>query len=370
MRVNVYNILLLIWSCLPVFALTKDKNYGEHVLDNNASFRNQLKEWRFSIVQIMCGTIKIYIFSFVRKYNATNNSTKLGFEPFKILSLDKICCGDDHIKKISDDYYNRLTDSSQTISDNRKQIEKESLCYHIENQSSRIEKSDNKMNVYTTVALTVLPILLGISCQSLFEFFKINFIHKLAVVLSAYFIINILIYLFQYIRVRNYITSNFKDLKNEANDTLEDKLISQYYFDFQSIKNKAELFVSYVKNIQRWMIVSLFLFVGVVIYHQAYTTIAPKNQNPINTNSLVYNIDLKSLNDPYSISSSQLTDIRKSIQVQSADKIIILYNIKSDISLIKEELKVFDSTFDIQYVNDDQLDSGSAKIILYNERTP
>ena len=72
----------------------------------------------------------------------------------------------------------------------------------------------------------------------------------------------------------------------------------------------------------------------------------------------------------HSQSSIQLTDIRKSIQTQSADKIIVMYNDHTDISDIESELKTFDSTFEIQYLYDNQLETNDAKILVYKGRTP
>ena len=164
--------------------------------------------------------------------------------------------------------------------------------------------------------------------------------------------------------------SRFSDLKNESDSTLTPRLVAQYYHDFQSKKSKSTLFVSYVKNFQRWMKVAFLVFIIVFSYHQVYTHSGATQNRAVNSNSSIYNIYVSELNDPYSQSSIYLTDIRKSIQTQSADKIIVMYNDQTDISNIESELKTFDSTFEIQYLYDNQLGTNDAKILVYKGRTP
>lgn len=164
--------------------------------------------------------------------------------------------------------------------------------------------------------------------------------------------------------------SSFKDLKDEADGSLTQRIVSQYYYDFQSLKCKANLFVSYVKNIQRWMVASFALFIAAFSYHQFYTYGLTVQRSVVNSNSAIYNVDVTALSDPYSQSSIQLTDIRKCIQTQSADKVIVMYNSQSDISIIRNEFQIFDPSFEIQYLNDDQLEVDNAKILVYKRRTP
>lgn len=363
MRVKIINLILLIASWLPAFSLTKDENYGEIEIDNSVAVRSQLRTWRLSLFQIMFGAYKLYILTLSRTYD--DNTNKVLYHPklFKLISLKKIFDKSDHIEQIYDNYYMRL--NNLTMTKDRLEKEKESLCYHIEVENSRLEKSDNKMNIYTTVLLTALPILLGISFDSILLLFKTNMIYKAFFIISAYFVMNIVLYLFQYIKVGSYNMSSFKDLKNETNSSLSQRLISQYYYDFQSLKNKADLFVSYVKNIQWWIMASFVLFIVVFSFHQFYSYSSTVQKSTVTSNSSIYTINVTDLSDPYSPSSIKLTDIRKCIQTQSADKVIILYNSQSDIAIIRNELQVFDSSFEILYLNDDQLETYNVKILVY-----
>ena len=368
MKERIINFLLLFFSWLPLLSFTKDANYGELTINKNASVRSQLREWRLSFLQIMLGAYKIYIFSLSRTYDATTNKASLHWDWFKYLSLKEVCDKSNHIKQIYNNYYTRLTDSS--ITNERLEAEKDSLCYHIEAENGRIEKSDNKMNIYTSVLLTVLPLLLSISFDSILSLFNSNIIYKVFFIISAYFVMNIVAYLFQYIKVGSYSMSSFKDLKDETDGSLCQRLTAQYYYDFQSLRNKADLFVSYVKNIQMWMLASFLLFIIAFSFHQLYSHSLTTQKNTIVSNSSIYTVDVTALHNPYSTSSIELTDIRKSIQTQCVDKVIIMYNSQADITIIKNELQIFDSSFEIQYINDDQLESDNVKILAYKGRTP
>lgn len=366
MRVKIINLILLIASWLPVFSLTEDEKYGELKIDNSIAVRSQLRTWRLSLFQIMLGAYKFYILTLSRTYD--NNTNKVLYHPklFKLISLKKIFDKNNHhIEQIYNDYYMRLNNS--TIIEERLGKEKESLCYHIEYENSRIEKSDNKVNVYATIVLTLLPILLGISFDSILLLLKINLIYKAIFIISAYFAMNIVLYLFQYIKVGKYNMSRFSTLKEEQDENLTQRLVSQYYYDYQSLKNKANFFVSYVLNIQKWMEASLTLFIIAFSYHQIYMHFSNAPKRVDTSNSIIYNMDVATLNDPYSKDSIQLTNIKKCVQMQDADMMIVIYNDQSDIGIIKSEFLIFDSSFEIQYVNDNQLEPDDIKILVYKK---
>ena len=366
MRVKIINLILLIASWLPVFSLTEDEKYGELKIDNSIAVRSQLRTWRLSLFQIMLGAYKFYILTLSRTYD--NNTNKVLYHPklFKLISLKKIFDKNDHhIEQIYNDYYMRLNNS--TIIEERLGKEKESLCYHIEYENSRIEKSDNKVNVYATIVLTLLPILLGISFDSILLLLKINLIYKAIFIISAYFAMNIVLYLFQYIKVGKYNMSRFSTLKEEQDENLTQRLVSQYYYEYQSLKNKANFFVSYVLNIQKWMEASLTLFIIAFSYHQIYMHFSNAPKRVDTSNSIIYNMDVATLNDPYSKDSIQLTNIKKCVQMQDADMMIVIYNDQSDIGIIKSEFLIFDSSFEIQYVNDNQLEPDDIKILVYKK---
>ena len=224
----------MIWSWFPILSFTKDSNFGELSIDFSSPVRPQTREWRISILQIMLGAYKLHILSVYRTVDPSTNAASLHWDWIRLLSLKELCDNSDHIQQIYTTYYNRLKNPS--IKNERLEAEKESLSYHIENENSRVEASDNKMNIYATVVLTLLPIILSISFDTFLELYKTNLIYKIAFGLAAYIIFNIIIYLFQYLNVKGYSMSSFGDLKNESDNTLTPRLVAQYYYDFQSKK--------------------------------------------------------------------------------------------------------------------------------------
>ncbi len=341
-------------------ALTSDSNFGSIELDLDKPIRNQFKKWRLSLIQIMTGTKKYYICSLNRDFDNTSNKAKYTFKFFKCISLDELFNKKDHINQIYNDYFTRLC----SLSEKEKLLnEKESLCYHLESEKNRIDKSDNKINIYTTIALTVLPIIVSLKYDSILSLLKTNIFLMLLFLLVLYFIFNFLAYLYHYIKVGSYNMSSFKDLKDEAQD-YQEKIVAQYYFDYQSLKNKAELFVSYVKNIQEMLLAALlFTVVFICCSYVSYNT--PPNNYIASSNSMILNIDIDSLNDPYTISSIELTNLKMNIQTRNADKVMVMFNKQTDVSYIKDELLIFEDSFEIQYINDDTLELGEAKILIY-----
>ncbi len=362
---NVFKFLLkcILWlfslNICPAF--TNDSNFGTIELDLDKPIGNQLKKWRLSLIQIMLGAKKYYICSLNRDFDNTSNKVKYTFELFKCISLNELFNKNNHINQIYNDYFTRLCGAFDV---DRLSCEKESLCYHIECENNRIEKSDNKINIYTTIALTVLPIVVGLNYDSILLLLKANGFLAYWFVVALYFTFNILLYFYQYIKVSGYNMSLFSDLKNESQN-FNARLTAQYYFDYQSLKYKAELFVSYVKNIQILMILALVLYASILIFYNFASYDNSSNSYIENSSSTLINIDIDSLNDPYTISSIELTDLKMNIQTRNADKVMVMFNKQTNISYIKDELLIFEDSFEIQYINDDTLELGEAKILIY-----
>lgn len=237
--------------------------------------------------------------------------------------------------------------------------------YHIESEKNRIESSDNKIVIYTTVALTVLPIIVGLNFDYIFELFVQNWVFTILFCVAIYAIFNVFLYFYQYIKVGSYSMSNFSDLKNTITKQLDSKITAQYYYDYQHLKSKADLFVSYVKNIQYWMISLLIVFIAFFSYHKFITYDSTNQIISNNSNCIISNIEVDKFTDPYSQSSIKLTDIKRTVQKKDADKLIIIINGKTDYEIIKKELLLFEDSFEIQYVTDNELEVDNAKIVIY-----
>lgn len=359
--------LVKLFSVFPVLSFTSDEKFGAFELNLKDTVKEQLSKWRISLFQIMLGASKLYLFTWKREFDDNTKKFRIKFNILKRLSLEKIFDRKEHISKIYDKYYARLSgfETSSDILEKRLSAEKESLCYHIESEKNRIESSDNKIVIYTTVALTVLPIIVGLNFDYIFELFVQNWVFTILFCVAIYAIFNVFLYFYQYIKVGSYNMSSFSDLKNTITGQLDSKITAQYYFDYQSLKSKADLFVSYVKNIQYWMISLLIVFIAIFSYHKFITYDSTNQIISNNSNCIISNIEVDKLTDPYSQSSIKLTDVKRIVQRKEADKLIIIINGKTDCESIKKELLLFEDSFEIQYVTDNELEVDNAKIVIY-----
>lgn len=359
--------LVKLFSVFPVLSFTSDEKFGAFELNLKDTVKEQLSKWRISLFQIMLGASKLYLFTWKREFDDNTKKFWIKFNILKHLSLEKIFDRKEHISKIYDKYYARLSgfETSSDILEKRLSAEKESLCYHIESEKNRIESSDNKIVIYTTVALTVLPIIVGLNFDYIFELFVQNWVFTILFCVAIYAIFNVFLYFYQYIKVGSYNMSSFSDLKNTITGQLDSKITAQYYFDYQSLKSKADLFVSYVKNIQYWMISLLIVFIAIFSYHKFITYDSTNQIISNNSNCIISNIEVDKLTDPYSQSSIKLTDVKRIVQKKEADKLIIIINGKTDCESIKKELLLFEDSFEIQYVTDNELEVDNAKIVIY-----
>ena len=359
--------LMKLFSVFPVLSFTSDEKFGAFELNLKDTVKEQLSKWRISLFQIMLGASKLYLFTWKREFDDNTKKFRIKFNILKRLSLEKIFDRKEHISKIYDKYYARLSgfETSSDILEKRLSAEKESLCYHIESEKNRIESSDNKIVIYTTVALTVLPIIVGLNFDYIFELFVKNWVFTILFCVAIYAIFNVFLYFYQYIKVGSYSMSSFSDLKDTITGQLDSKITAQYYFDYQSLKSKADLFVSYVKNIQYWMISLLIVFIAIFSYHKFITYHSSNQIISNNSNCIISNIEVDKLTDPYSQSSIKLTDVKRIVQKKEADKLIIIINGKTDCESIKKELLLFEDSFEIQYVTDNELEVDNAKIVIY-----
>lgn len=359
--------LVKLFFVFPVLSFTSDEKFGAFELNLKDTVKEQLSKWRISLFQIMLGTSKLYLFTWKREFDDNAQKFRIKFNILKRLSLEKIFDRKEHISMIYDKYYARLSgfETSAGILEKRLSAEKESLCYHIESEKNRIESSDNKIVIYTTVVLTVLPIIVGLNFDYIFELFVQNLVFTILFCVAIYAIFNVFLYFYQYIKVGSYSMSSFSDLKDTITGQLDSKITAQYYFDYQSLKSRADLFVSYVKNIQYWMISLLIVFIAIFSYHKFITYDSTNQIISNNSNCIISNIEVDNLTDPYSQSSIKLTDIKRTVQKKEADKLIIIINGKTDYEIIKKELLLFEDSFEIQYVTDNELEVDNAKILIY-----
>lgn len=355
-------ILLWILSILPTMAFSNDENYGTIELNLHKAIKSQLKCWRFSLFQIMLGANKIYILSLSRQYNDNKSKITYKWQILKLLSLDSLFDQEKDNSKNSNEYYKRITDNS--FPKDRIENEKECLKYHIGNEKQRLESANNKVTIYMSVVLMIIPIVLGFNIDNLIKLISSSNWGIIIFIMLSYCFINIVLYILQYIKIRCYSYSSFNDLKNEKEHSFE-QLTALYYYDYQSIKTSANMFVSYIKNIQMWIISAFSICTFVVLFIGIQSFSNSNNKNDSNSKSQVLNININDLCNPLSNSSIEITRLQLAIQTHDTDKIIIMYNDKAELSKIEEKLNDYKEAIEIQLVFDSQLEDNRAKILVY-----
>lgn len=242
------NIFLLLWSYSPLTALTDDSNFS------NASLNGKNKhELRFSCFNIYFGEYLIQILTF--------------YIPERQLNLYKIAKLSDHSnfdisQEKAENLKEKLYEHMSSLSEDDLLVEKEALLRQLSDEDNRMATVFNKINMYTTIILGGVPILLTILSDKIALFVQ-NFCHKsifesIIFLLLIYFVGNIMIIILQFITIRGYPKSRFSDLKESKNR--KETINWQVYYDWQIKKRKADLYVSFLQIIQNWFIIVLLLF--------------------------------------------------------------------------------------------------------------
>lgn len=245
---NLINILLLVWSYLPLFALTDELDFS------NASLEHKNKwKLRFSCLNIYFGEYLIQLLTFcisekkLNLYKITKLSNFPNFDMSETKTLD--------LKK-------QFFEHMDNLSENELLIEKEALLRQLSDEDERMNLAFNKINMYTTIILGGVPILLTILSGKISLFIQNVFLkllpQSIVFLLLIYFTGNLIIIILQFITIRGIRKSKFSELKNS--DNKEETLNWQIYYDWQIKKRKVNLFISLLKIFQNWFVISLILF--------------------------------------------------------------------------------------------------------------
>lgn len=339
---KVINIFLWIWSHCPVLCLSDDDDFATLNFDN---IRNA--HLRFSILNIMLGDSIIYIFSYDIK------ERKISFiKILRLTDIDGNILEDQKIGQIQ----NRFRMHIAELSDDDLEIEKEKLLYHIEREEQRISTSVDKINIYATILLTVIPIVMAIIDVGSVK--DLPIVLRVMIYIAAYGLLNICIYVFRTIKVCGIKKSSFSDLRESSNRKKE--IVVQYQYDWQQLKYKAQLFVSFVLNMQEWVVVLLILTVGISL------GISVKNDNTTlvaikNTKSTVFTMNTEEIAIPYSSSAVNWQTVVLDIEKKQCGQIIIL----TDGNEVPEEVKGLARYKDLQIeiMTDRDLDKDIFKLI-------
>ena len=230
------------------------------------------------------------------------------------------------------------------------------MLYHIEREEQRISTSVDKINIYATIILTVIPIVVA-----LIDFGSIKdlpIVLQVMICIAVYSLLNICIYIFRTIKVHGIKKSSFSDLRESSDRKKE--IVMQYQYDWQQLKYKAQLFVSFVLNLQEWVVVLLILTVGisfgVSVQDDSIASVDIKN-----TKSIVFTMNAEEIGKPYSNSAVNWQKVLLDIEKKQCNQIIIL----TDCNEVPEEVKVLAKYKDleIEIITDRDLDKGDFKLI-------
>lgn len=343
----VINKMLWLWSHFPIFSLSDDNNFATLSLDNDNE-----KKLRFSIINLMLGDNIVYLI--------TLNINERLFKCFHILKLSRLSNFEITDEKLSEleSSYNQHMSSLQSEELN---IEYTSLCNHVQYEENRISTSENKINMYITIMLTVIPLLVAIVDINLIK--ELSIMAKICVVIVFYTMLNICLYLFRIMKVKKFKLSKFSELK-ESSDKVKMQNW-QMYFNWQNLTRKANLYVSYVLNVEEWIkFLAIFgvLLVGSFSVNQNWIYTQKNIQNQ-QTESYVCVVQVDEMNDVYSESSQNWNIVLTDLSQNKFDNVIVLYKDDVDIDEIQIVLNEYDKQ-KIDYLKDTTLTSKSVKIIM------
>lgn len=339
---KIIDLFLWIWSHCPIICLSGDNYFATVKFDN---IRNA--HLRISILNIMLGDIIIYVLSYDIKERKISC--------IKILRLEDIkgnVLKNDQIEEIQNDFEIHLAKLSNDDLD----IEKEKLLYHIGREKQRMRTSVDKINIYTIIVLPVIPIVMALIDFSLIKTFSIFL--QVMICIAGYGLLNICLYIFKTIKVWGINQSSFSDLRKSSNRKKE--IVMQYQYDWQQLKYKAQLFVSFVLNLQEWVVAVLILTIGIlaVISMQdgSKDLCATKN-----TSSVVFTMNTEEFGIPYSNSTVNWKTVVLDIEKKQCGQIIILIHGNEVPTEIKELARYKD--LQIEIITDRNLDKGKFKLI-------
>lgn len=233
-------------------------------------------------------------------------------------------------------------------------VEKEKLCYLIQNEEQRISSSVDKINIYASIILTVLPLVLAV--VDLKGIITLPFPLLVSVILMVYSLINICAYVFKAIKVQKISKSSFSDLRSSQKK--EKEILLQYQYDWQQLKYKAQLFVSYVLNLQEWVVLMLILAVSV----SGGIALKEINSGKGIVNSDIITLNIEKIDEPYSQDAAEWKEVLLEIERESCNHIVFIGNYNGVPSFINE-LEKYDN-LKIELLQDPEMNKTQLKVIL------
>lgn len=364
--------ILFIWSFSPIFALTNDSTFG--TIECKEKLSDYSENLRISLINLMLGNNIIYFVTIhfsTKKEELFSSISGKHFNFFVLLSLDamqQFNPSASDMEKISSAYEQYICGDDRTVSkktdkesptDADLEIERNFIIYKIQNEDARIQKSDTKVNLYSAISLALIPILVATV-----DFQRLSYlstIGKIVCFLCVYSFFNLIIHVLYSMRVRGIEKSCFKDFKTCPNH--RNKEIMNYYNDWQYLKRKADLHVSYVANIQNWIAFAFIFTIAISVWISFAVPIKINTIQPVDSNTIT-SINLDEINTNYSISSVEWSKLDLAIQQKSISRIYFISSNKSVNSILEKRITLIPNDISIVYLYDESLDKNIFKIFV------
>lgn len=344
---NFIHLFFKIYSYFPFFSLTDDNNFGTNEGKKHYG-ENGSPSYRFSIINFCYGSKSLYFLTI----NLTTKEIKL----IHILELEK--CGMLKYNCNSENILNKTNKYNSehlvTLSTDDIEIEKEFINYLMDNENKRIETSINKINLYATIILAVIPILLAFF--DIEKFLEFKWYEKILAGLIFYCIFNIAKYVFDSVKVRAIDKSSFMDLKKS--EQKNHQISMNYYFDWQMLREKAVIWVSLVKNIEDWIKYALILVVILTSVNSINLIIQSNRSIITKSENVVITINLDNLKNPFSEDSKQLSEIHLNLKNKEVRTLYIIGGLPLDDKTINEvvqQYKIYEPAVSVEYYIDNTL---------------
>ena len=260
--------IFVLFYYVPIFSLkvkSKKNNCFIHFARNNIEDDQKIY---ISLVNILFGSHNLLLFSFTFKIEKLcNNYFKWNELKFKPLDLNIISQNVDfnleegHWTNIEKMYRNHL----DTLDSADIELEKESLKRRLDIEENRVSVARSKMNLFVAFCAFTYPYIF----HDYLCFSRLTAVGWIKGCVLVYFTLNLFVLFHEVIRNRIYPCYTFSDVKNSLNKIRE--LNIQYYFDFQCVHRKANMFVNFADMILHWIVITILF--SIFSYNLYFLTI-------------------------------------------------------------------------------------------------
>lgn len=349
-----------IWNCIlnlsahsPVLAITDREGYLNIEVDKDFHIKDSGQKPAFSIINLSLGGYCIQMFTIYKDIKLKDFLINLR----SLQRLERFNISDEKAEELRKKYLDHL----KAYDTEAVECEKESLLRHLDDENQRIERAHNKTNALSSFVLMALAVIVPFITIVDLPFANTPF--AILIGLEVYVLLNLTFLVFQTFKVRGCSRCSFMDLKDVPAGSKEKEYTAQIYYDWQQVKRMADLFVSYVKQFEDWLIGCLVI--GFLCFIVGVTGVTGESGEKIgiDSSSTVYTLSIDEIEKPYTDSARAWYSFLSELQYNDAEEIFIMYGVETDIDEICNELLKFTGQ-EIKYLYDENMSSNTVKIIL------